>query len=181
MDSFGEFRWLTLASNRGKRVWSLNKFLAHGAKFQFKTKYDCPMIQGVSKKRYVSDFLSYFSSRGRILHFHLCFGIRISSPFHQNTLNIPIQNIKCPQKSFSSQSLFVKLELCRLCTSMPNPICVTGNAIHESHCSHCWGELIKTVLTGQWVSDLNPFRRCVLSILGRAQSVIGANGGFIED
>ena len=46
------------------------------------------------------------------------------------------------EKSFSSQPLFVKLELCHLCTSMPNPICVTGNAIHESHCSHCWGELI---------------------------------------
>ena len=99
MDSFGEFRWLTLASNRGKRVWSLNKFLAHGAKFQFKTKYDCPMIQGVSKKRYVSDFLSYFSSRGRILHFHLCFGIRISSPFDLNPLNIPIRNIKCPKNT----------------------------------------------------------------------------------
>ena len=39
------------------------------------------------------------------------------------------------EKSFSSQPLFVKLELCRLCTSMPNPICVTGNAIHESHCN----------------------------------------------
>ena len=62
----------------------------------------------------------------------MCFGIIISSPFDQNTLNIPISNIKCPQKSFSSQSLFVKLELCCLCTSMPNPICVTGNAIHES-------------------------------------------------
>ena len=65
----------------------------------------------------------------------MCFGIRNWSPFSLNTLNIPIQNIKCPQKSFSSQSLFVKLELCRLCTSMPNPICVTGNAIHESHCN----------------------------------------------
>ena len=29
----------------------------------------------------------------------------------------------------------MKLELCRLCTGMPNPICVTDNAIHESHCS----------------------------------------------
>ena len=37
--------------------------------------------------------------------------------------------------SFSPQPLFVKLELCRLCTSMPNPIGVTDNAIHESHCS----------------------------------------------
>ena len=39
-------------------------------------------IQGVSKKRYFSYFLSYFSSRGRILLFHMCFGIRILSLFH---------------------------------------------------------------------------------------------------
>ena len=32
--------------------------------------------------------------------------------------------------SSSPQPLFVKLELCRLCTTMPNPICVTSNAIH---------------------------------------------------
>ena len=72
----------------------------------------------------------------------MCLGIRISSPFHLNTLNIPIQNIKClktpkthARTSFCPQPLFVKLELCCLCTSMPNPICVTGNAVHESHCS----------------------------------------------
>ena len=71
----------------------------------------------------------------------MCFWIRISSPFHLNILNIPIQKIKCPKTpkrhgrtSFSPQQLFVKLELCCLCTSMPSPICVTGNAIHESHC-----------------------------------------------
>ena len=39
-------------------------------------------IQGVSKKRYFCDFLSYFSSRGRILLFDMCFGIRILSLFH---------------------------------------------------------------------------------------------------
>ena len=38
--------------------------------------------QGVSKKRYFWDFLSYFSSRCRILLFHMCFGIRILSPFY---------------------------------------------------------------------------------------------------
>ena len=70
----------------------------------------------------------------------MCFWIRISGPFHLNTLDIPIQNIKCPkthvQTSFSPQPLFVKLELCRLYASMPNPICVTGSAIlHESHYS----------------------------------------------
>ena len=55
----------------------------------------------------------------------MCFGIRILSPFHLNTLNIPIQNIKCPKTpkthtrtSSSPQPLFLKLELCRLCTSM---------------------------------------------------------------
>ena len=29
----------------------------------------------------------------------MCFGIRISSPFQLNTLNIPIQNIKCPKNT----------------------------------------------------------------------------------
>ena len=29
----------------------------------------------------------------------MCYGIRISSPFHLNTLNIPIQNIKCPKNT----------------------------------------------------------------------------------
>ena len=29
----------------------------------------------------------------------MCFGIRISRPFHLNTLNIPIQNIKCPKNT----------------------------------------------------------------------------------
>ena len=50
-------------------------------------------IQGVSKKRYFLDFLSYFSSRGRILLFHMCFGIRISSPFHLAIQKVSIQNI----------------------------------------------------------------------------------------
>ena len=42
-------------------------------------------IQGVSKKRYFLGFLSFFSSRGRILLFRMCFGIRISSPVHLAT------------------------------------------------------------------------------------------------
>ena len=29
----------------------------------------------------------------------MCFGIRISSPFDLNSLNIPIQNIKCPKNT----------------------------------------------------------------------------------
>ena len=29
----------------------------------------------------------------------MCYGIRISSPFHLNTLHIPIQNIKCPKNT----------------------------------------------------------------------------------
>ena len=29
----------------------------------------------------------------------MCFRVRISSPFHLNTLNIPIQNIKCPKNT----------------------------------------------------------------------------------
>ena len=56
-------------------------------------------VQGVSTKRYFSDFLSYFSSRGRILLFHMCFGIRISSPFHLATQTIHFQNLKCPKNA----------------------------------------------------------------------------------
>jgi len=89
----------------------------------------------------------------------MCFGIRILSPFQLNTLNIPIQNIRCPKTpkthartSFSPQPLFVKLELCRLCTSMPNPICVTGNAIHESHCS------VQCFVLGYVIKDESDYR-----------------------
>ena len=56
-------------------------------------------IQGVSKKRYFLDFLSYFSSRGRILLFHMCFGIRISSPFHLAIQKVSIQNLYCPKNA----------------------------------------------------------------------------------
>ena len=56
-------------------------------------------IQGVSKKRYFSDFLSYFSSRGRILLFHMCFGIRILSPFHLAIQKVSIQNLNCPKNA----------------------------------------------------------------------------------
>ena len=49
--------------------------------------------------------------------FHRCFGIRISSPFHLDTLNIPIQNTKCPENaknefprtSYFPPPFFVKL------------------------------------------------------------------------
>ena len=56
-------------------------------------------IQGVSKKRYILDFLSYFSSIGRILLFHMCFGIRISSPFHLAIQKVSIQNLNCPKNA----------------------------------------------------------------------------------
>ena len=56
-------------------------------------------VQGVFKKRYFCDFLSYFSSRGRILLFHMCFGIRISSPFHLAIQKVFIQNLNCPKNA----------------------------------------------------------------------------------
>ena len=56
-------------------------------------------VQGVSKKRYFLDFLSYFSSRGRILLFHMCFGIRILSPFHLAIQKVSIQNLNCPKNA----------------------------------------------------------------------------------
>ena len=57
------------------------------------------VVQGVSKKRYLLDFLSYFSSRGRILLFHMCFGIRISSQFHLAFQKLSIQNLNCPKNA----------------------------------------------------------------------------------
>ena len=51
------------------------------------------------KKRYFLDFLSYFSSIGRILLFHMCFGIRISSPFHLAIQKVSIQNLNCPKNA----------------------------------------------------------------------------------
>ena len=43
--------------------------------------------------------MSYFCSRSRILLFHMCFGIRISSPFHLATQIISIQNPHCPKNA----------------------------------------------------------------------------------
>ena len=57
------------------------------------------MLQGVSKKRYFLDFLSYFSSRGWILLFHMCFGISISSVFNLAIQKVSIQNLNCPKNA----------------------------------------------------------------------------------
>ena len=59
--------------------------------------------------------------------------------------------------SFSPQPLFVKLELCRLCTGMPNPICVTDNAIHESHCS------VQCFVLGYVIKDESDLQSFVIS------------------
>ena len=56
-------------------------------------------LQGVSKKRYFLDFLSYFSSRGWISLVHMCFGIRILSPFHLAIQKVSIQNLNCPKNA----------------------------------------------------------------------------------
>ena len=56
-------------------------------------------LHGVSKKRYLSDFLSYFSSRGRILLFHMCFRIRILSPFQLAAKIISTQNPNCSKNA----------------------------------------------------------------------------------
>ena len=77
--------------SRKKRVFS------HFHKFR--TLDPHPTIQGVSKKRYFLDFLSYFSSRGRILLFHMCFRIRISIPFHLAIQKVSIQNLNCPKNA----------------------------------------------------------------------------------
>ena len=79
-------------------------------------------LQGVSKKRYFSDFLSYFSSRGRILLFHMCFGIRILSPFHLAIQKVSIQNLNCPKnaKNACADMIFIPA-FCK---------CFSANDIH---------------------------------------------------
>ena len=61
-----------------------------------------------------------------ILLFHVCSGIRISSPFHLSTFQMPIQNLKSPKtlKTQDFLSTYLKwslncvvFDLCRLCTS----------------------------------------------------------------
>ena len=43
--------------------------------------------------------MSNFCSRSRILLFYMCFGIRISSPFHLATQIVSIRNLKCPKNA----------------------------------------------------------------------------------
>ena len=43
--------------------------------------------------------LSYFGSGSRISLFHMCFGIRILSPFHLANQIISIQNLNCPKNA----------------------------------------------------------------------------------
>ena len=80
-----------------RQLWQEKLILPNGVGSSFHITYH--NIQGVSKKRYFCDFLSYFSSRGRILLFHMCFGIRISSPFHLAFQKVSIQNLNCPKNA----------------------------------------------------------------------------------
>ena len=58
--------------------------------------------------------LSHFASRGPILLFHMCFGIRISSPFHLATQMIPIQNLNCPKNAKNdARTWFYKRVFCK--------------------------------------------------------------------
>ena len=59
-------------------------------------------LQGVSKKKVLSCIYSCFCSRSRILLFHMCFGIRILSPFHLSTQTMPIQNMNCTKNACTS-------------------------------------------------------------------------------
>ena len=84
------------------RIWSSGRFCKDFIFYNNKYlvwKYLIQLIQGVSKKRYFSDFLSYFSSRGRIVLFHMCFGIRILSPFQLAIQKVSIQNLNCPKNA----------------------------------------------------------------------------------
>ena len=61
-------------------------------------EYDCTMYR-VTQKEASYGFWPQICSRSPILLFHMCFGIRISSPFHLATLILPIANHKCPKNA----------------------------------------------------------------------------------
>ena len=68
----------------------------------------------MSLKKVLSWFLSHFASRGTILLFHMCFGIRISSLFHPATQMIPIQNLNCPKNAKNdARTWFYKRVFCK--------------------------------------------------------------------
>ena len=53
--------------------------------------------------------MSNFCSRSLILLFHMCFGIRILSPFHLATQIVSIQNLHCPKnaKNVCADMIFI--------------------------------------------------------------------------
>ena len=53
----------------------------------------------VSQKKETLAFSSFFCSSSRILLFHMCFGIRISSPFRLATQIVSIQNLNYPKNA----------------------------------------------------------------------------------
>ena len=74
--------------------------------------------------------------------FHGCFGIRSLSPFHLNSLNIPIQNTECPENAeiacpdiiFSPTIFLWNLNCVVFAWACQTQSVLTGNAIHESYC-----------------------------------------------
>ena len=140
-----------------------------------------------------------------ILLFHGCFGTRISSPFHLATSISPIQNQKYPKNAInacantqiSPQPSQVLLRHCRLCCKdiarHPKPnLCLPLLPPSADYASVAWirrkpGLLqINHFSREQSFKSMNEFsfelnRRCELSLLGRAHSVIQANGGYLEN
>ena len=57
----------------------------------------------------------------------MCFGIRILSPFHLNTLKIPIQNMKCPKntKNACADIIFSPAIICEAWTFVFAQACQT--------------------------------------------------------
>ena len=68
-------------------------------------------------------FLSYFSSRGRILLFHMCLGIRILSPFHLAIQKVSIQNLNRP-KNACADMIFIPAQ---------SSLCKAGIKIMSAH------------------------------------------------
>ena len=95
----------------------------------------------VSLKKGTFSIFVLFLLKKSDLTFHMCFRIRISSPFHLNTLNISIQNIKRPKNTrnacldiiFPSHVMW-SLHCAVFARACQTQSVLTGKAFHNSHC-----------------------------------------------
>ena len=71
----------------------------HQSSPQFPPEFNNFLKYRVTQKKCNIRILTSNQISSPILLFHMCFGIRISSPFHLATLILPIANHKCPKNA----------------------------------------------------------------------------------